>query len=172
MDGKKHLYKQTNEDFYIFMIVHMSKHFTMGGCGLRSMMDLWLYLQRNKKILDMNYINAALEVLGLAQFNEKMIQLTKVWFEDQPMTPFFESLSAYLMTSGIYGTKEHNTGQRVAKADKDAKVGQVKIWVGVIFLPYKNMCLMYPYLEKYPFLLLWAWVQRIFKKFFKKKGQA
>ena len=42
-EGKSHIYRLSWEDFYIFMIAHMAKHFQGGGCGIRSIVDMWLF---------------------------------------------------------------------------------------------------------------------------------
>lgn len=160
-DGKKHQYRQTDEDFYIFMIAHMAKHFNIGGSGVRSMVDLWLFDKEYQGKLNRAYIKDALETLHLTAFEDQMLTLTKVWFENQPMTPFAKTLTTFIVTSGVYGTTTHSASQRIARENKHPWVGQIKTWRNVIFLPYKNMCTIYPYLKKYPVVLPYAWLHRI-----------
>ena len=59
--GSEYVYELTNEDYYIYMIGHMAKHFYSGGCGIRSVMDIWVYLDYYKNSLDFVYIKTELE---------------------------------------------------------------------------------------------------------------
>lgn len=67
--------------------------------------------------------------------------------------------------------KDYNI-QHVAEVDKRVWKGQIKVWMEAIFLPYKAMKMQYPYLEKYPVFLPAAWIQRIFRTCFCRKGRA
>ena len=40
--GEDHLYKMSNEDFYIFHFIHLNKDFMNGSLGLRRLIDTWL----------------------------------------------------------------------------------------------------------------------------------
>ena len=81
-------------------------------------------------------------------------------------------LTELLMQSGIYGTITNYNIQHVAEVDKRVWKGQIKVWMEAIFLPYKAMKMQYPYLEKYPVFLPAAWIQRIFRTCFCRKGRA
>ncbi|MDO5138965.1 MAG: nucleotidyltransferase family protein, partial [Oscillospiraceae bacterium] len=53
-EGNNYGYHFSPEDFYIFMIAHEYKHYSTGGTGLRSLLDTYVYLQKNE--LDMTYV--------------------------------------------------------------------------------------------------------------------
>lgn len=171
-EGKSHIYRLSWEDFYIFMIAHMAKHFQGGRCGIRSIVDMWLFSDRMKESLDWDYVRKELEKIKLAQFERCMCDLVSVWFEEKAETEFYAQLTELLMQSGIYGTVENCNIQRVAGVDKRVWKGQIKVWMEAIFLPYKAMKMQYPYLEKYPVFLPAAWIQRIFRTCFCRKGRA
>ena len=45
-------YRQSDEDFYVYMIFHLAKHFVLGGSGVRSVLDIYIY--RKKVVMDEN----------------------------------------------------------------------------------------------------------------------
>lgn len=45
-------YQMDLNDFYLFMIVHFAKHFYKGGGGIRSVMDVYVFLSKYKQELD------------------------------------------------------------------------------------------------------------------------
>lgn len=47
-------YSFTPEDFYLYMIAHEYKHYILGGTGLRSLLDIYVYLKQWKDKLDSN----------------------------------------------------------------------------------------------------------------------
>ena len=61
-------YKMTDEDFYIFMKAHEYKHYTHNGTGLRSLLDVYVYLKSKGDSLDYNYIEAECEKLGAGNY--------------------------------------------------------------------------------------------------------
>lgn len=78
-DVKKRLLKDENnnygyhfspEDFYVFMIAHEYKHYSTGGTGLRSLIDTYVYLRTTD--LDMAYVTAEMEKLGITDFEQKI----------------------------------------------------------------------------------------------------
>lgn len=172
VEGKNHVYQYGWEDFYIYVLAHFAKHFKGGGSGIRSIVDIWQFEKKMKEKMNWAYVEAELEKLGLKTFLHHMEKLTSIWFEGAESTPFYEELTEFIVGSGVYGTIENYTVQTVASADRNVWLGQVKVWVSTIFLPYKWMKLQYAYLEKYPFLLPAAWMQRIFRTIFKRKGRA
>lgn len=171
-DGKTYICRLSWEDFYIFMIAHMAKHFQEGGCGIRSIVDIWRFLDKMQTGLDWDYIRQELRKIKLDQFERHMCTLVAVWFGEEEETEFYAQLTELMMQSGIYGTIANYNVQHVAGADKHVWKGQIKVWMEAIFLPYDGMKMQYPYLEKYPFLLPAAWIQRIFRTCFCRKGRA
>lgn len=172
VEGKKYVHKYGWEDFYIYVIAHFAKHFKNGGSGIRFIVDIWQFEKKMKEKMNWTYVENELEKLGLKEFLQHMEQLTKIWFEGEKGTTFDEQLTEFIIGSGVYGTTENYNVQQVASADKKVWLGQVKVWISTIFLPYKWMKLQYAYLEKCPILLSVAWVQRIFRTIFKRKGKA
>lgn len=68
--NNSHEYKMTDEDFYIYHIIHMAKHFKNGGIGLTHVLDIQILLNTYKN-LNRQYINYELSSIGLDVFEEK-----------------------------------------------------------------------------------------------------
>ena len=154
------------------MIVHMAKHFQNGGSGIRSIVDIWQFEKKMKDQMDWDYVETELAKVGLKAFLHHMEKLANIWFEKGQSDAFYDQLTELMVDSGIYGTMENYWIQNVASSDKKVWIGQVKVWLTAIFLPYETIKLQYKYLEKYPIFLPVAWIQRIFRICFKRKGRA
>ncbi|MDD2235026.1 MAG: nucleotidyltransferase family protein, partial [Desulfitobacteriaceae bacterium] len=55
-DSCKYTYELSLEDFYIYLLIHLSKHYAGGGTGIRSFLDIWLYHRRYAKEMNWNYL--------------------------------------------------------------------------------------------------------------------
>lgn len=51
-DNNEYGYHFCNEEFYLFMIAHEYKHFTIGGTGVRSLVDTYIFLRKFGSSLD------------------------------------------------------------------------------------------------------------------------
>lgn len=58
------------EDFYIYITTHAFRHFRLGGTGLRTLVDAYVYLSRYGEELNWNYIREELTTMGIAGFEE------------------------------------------------------------------------------------------------------
>jgi hypothetical protein len=82
----------------------------------------------------------------------------------------------YIIHSGTHGIGEdHNLfigGMASSHKKKEWIVfTKIKFLFSKTFLPFNLMKGLYKYLDKYPFLLPWAYLQRIFKLLFKKSSR-
>lgn len=150
------------EDFYIFMIAHEYKHFNLGGTGLRSLVDTFIYLKRFN--LDMNYVSAELKKLGICDYEEKSRSLSNKLFTGKPLSDNEQVMFEYIISSGTFGTFEHRVDNKVKQAGSKNKY-LVKRFLGPIKKdePYsisyrKRFSTFY----KYPVLLPFLPIYRLF----------
>lgn len=68
-DNKNYEYYLTDEDYYIYLVAHLAKHFANGGTGIRSIIDIYIYLE-HKRELNWKYINEEFSKLQLSQFSK------------------------------------------------------------------------------------------------------
>lgn len=150
----------TPEDQYIYLLAHMALHFSRGGIGIRSLMDIWVATRRTTAPLNKAYIVRELEVLGLSVFAGRVEPLVRAWFEGTEMDEATAALSAYFLNSGVYGTRQHNEEKDMAVlASKDSASPLRYAW-NRLFLPLPYMKAIYPVLRRCPFLLPACWMAR------------
>lgn len=111
------LYNFTDEDFYVFLIAHLYKHFKSGGTGIRSVLDIYVYNEK-KPDLDRDYLAGEFAALGLVSFEEKLRALAYRWFGGEEISDEPDPLADYVLGSGVYGTVQNATVNGAAKHGK------------------------------------------------------
>jgi hypothetical protein len=139
------------------MISHMAKHFYENGCGIRNLMDVYVYRRQCEDRLDWNYVASELEKCGLVDFEYHMSRLADIWLGDRESTEFYNQLYLYMLDCGIYGKSENGIwGQLVKQDSYNSNNGKR----GYYFPTLTYMQEYYPWLRKYKFLLPVAWCIR------------
>ena len=165
-EGKSFAYDMTWDDFYIFLIAHMTKHFIYGGIGIRSLLDLIIFKIKLEKNCNRSYVESILENAGILKIEKKMNNLAQECLNGKENFQT-EELMNFIWKSGLKGTVKNRMNFQIAeKGGKKNKIlkGQLKTLISYIFLDKKQMRERYPYIKKYPFLLPIAWIQRGAKK--------
>lgn len=170
-EGCCYTYDFKAEDFYVYMLAHMAKHFYKMGCGIRNLIDIYIFRKKYDMVMDQQYIQNELEKCGLQFFAGYMERLAEIWLGNAEWDEFSEQLFTYMMGSGIYGKDENGIWSKFTEEnmqEKDATVHHLKSWY--YFPPLHYMSEYYPWLEQKPFLLPVAWGIRFWRGVFKKKG--
>lgn len=107
--GTGYEYRMTDNDFYLYHIAHMEKHFCNNGTGLRYFVDQY-YLEKYQVWEDREKLEEELEKMSLLSFERKISRLTRALFgmekidlHDKELLELF----AYIMGSGAYGKYEN-----------------------------------------------------------------
>ena len=174
-------YHFRQEDFYVYVIAHAYKHFSSGGNGLRSLMDLYVYNERNGKDLDWNYVNGELEKLGLLQYEQQAKALSQKLFsarglemlESQPswesvLTEEEGMLLGVHVVSGTYGTtalRSQNELDALLERENVSFLAKVKFCFVRLFPRPEYFRINYPRIYKtkvlIPFAVLWRILTRM-----------
>lgn len=114
----------TDEDFYIYMIVHAKKHFSSAGTGLRLLLDCFIYLENKKDSLNWNYIERELEKLEAAEFEQLIHSLSEQVFgtlslELDGLDDRQEKMLRQLALSGTYGTLKNTVNNEMRCIQKE-----------------------------------------------------
>lgn len=157
-----HEYKMSDEDFYIFQLVHLCKHYRESGTGIRSFLDLYLINKKMLPNLDKEYIDAELKKLELTDFSELVKRITEKWFERVDVEEFSEE-EIYIIKSGIYGHEKLKYENR-QKGKTKARVIKERVFPSVGWMKET-----YPVLRKCILLLPFAYLHRTFVKSFKNR---
>ena len=170
-EGMKYTYDFNTEDFYVYMMAHMAKHFYAMGCGIRNLVDVYVYREKYGATMNAEYVKGELKKCGILEFTKHMEKLANIWLKGEKSSLFYDDLFQYMMDSGIYGKDENGIWNKFCEekmGDKKVSRFQLKMWYW--FPPLHYMAEYYPWLEERPYLLFWAWIVRGFNGIFKKKG--
>ena len=156
------------DDFYVYFTAHSYKHFHSAGCGIRTLIDFYLFLKKNEEneLLNFKYINKQLEKMDLVDFSNQISTLALKVFDEKELIPEEMETLLFIASSGTYGTLEN----RVNKGIKQK--GKFKYFMSRIFPPYRFYKGAYPWAYKVPILIPIAWLCRFFRILFKDPKRA
>ncbi len=161
-------YHFTDEDFYIFLVLHAHKHFVYHeSMGARHLADLYVYLSQKK--LDFDYIESELKTVGAYKFEVSCRELVHEVFDNIEDFDFdkLEPKKRKLLYDFLLNAY-HSTGKGKLEMGikKKGKFGYImsRIFPGVEFmLHYK------PIFAKW-YLLPFGWIYRAFDILFHRLG--
>lgn len=159
-EGTKACYQLSIEDFYVYMIAHMAKHFYENGCGIRNLVDIYVYLEHFKNKLDYEKLETELEVCGLSSFEFQARRLAYDWLEKKELDSLEKSLFYFMLDCGVYGKGENGFFSQFAKQEENQDIAKVVKGKWFFFPPISYMKEFYPKLNKHPELLPYYWLVR------------
>ena len=157
-------YRERPEFFVFHHLAHMAYHFTSGGCGVRTLLDLWI--MKSKGYYDEDKLTPLIEKAGLIKFYKAMSDVCAVWFEGAKHNGLTEKTESYIIDNGIYGLPDASAQAGVTKHG-----GKFGYMLRLAFPKYKFMCISYPILKKAPVLLPIYYVVRLCSKLFGKDSR-
>lgn len=133
-ENKQFGYHFSDEDFYIYLVTHACRHYNDGGTGLRSLLDIYVYLLEKESSLDWNYMFGELKKLRVADFERNSRELAKKIFSRKicELTEKEGLLLKYFLGSGTYGTLKNQVANRVHEYKSDQqpiKIGAKKTYI-------------------------------------------
>ena len=146
--------------FYFYHIAHIAKHFETGGCGVRSILDIWILNHRCD--FDKESRDALLTQGGLLTFARVMEQLSEGWFSGDRLDAAAQQAESYILYGGMYGNQANRAAFGQAKAG-----GKLRYLITRrIFMPYDHLKAEYPVLQKHKWLTPLYQVVRWFRMVF------
>lgn len=146
-------YELTAEFLIFYILAHASYHFINGGCGIRPILDLYI-LEKNLSF-DSEKLGQMIESCNLTKFFEAVNALARAWFGGEELPEQYRQIQSYILRGGVYGTLEHKVTVRQAQ-----KGGKRKYLFSRIFMPYEELKVAYPALEKRKWLTPFYQVRR------------
>lgn len=161
---------------FLFLIMHLRKHFMNSGVGIRQFMDLAVLI-KNCHDLDWRWIQEKLAELDLLRFAQSCFILVGEWFGvDMPFgcestnmeRGFYEQVTDRILRNGTFGNdydKNRGNFERniLIKSKGYLIVRRIKLVFRNAFPSYGYMRT-YPrcnYVDGRPYLLLFAWIHRL-----------
>lgn len=158
---------------FLFLLIHLRKHFIKSGVGIRQFMDLAVVLNRGPE-LKMEWIEEKLRELGLQKFAHACYSLIENWF-GIPAPVAHESLpeekirtmTEMLLQNGVFGSsnvenQKNGIRNRILYSKYPHWIQRSMILLESLFPGY-GLMRNYPgceYLDGRPVLLPVAWVHR------------
>lgn len=158
-------YKFSQEDFYIYMIAHEYKHFIHGGTGLRSLVDVFVFLNKWQNAMDWDYINEELGKLHIKEFEKQQRELSVKSFSGIQLNNSEIEKLLYYASSGTYGVHEHTTNNHISVrlSGNDSKQAKRKYLMQRIFVSGEDLKNAYPFFYKHKWLIPFLQLYRFFK---------
>ncbi len=168
-------YEMGDVDLMLFNIAHIYKHYKTGGCGARALFDIQLFIEKKPDIVNNPLLLERLKSEDMLDFYHDVLHLMHFWYGDgtpkiyaadtdllldgEPSEKLCE-MEYYIATGGAYGSLSNKVEYERARQSR------IGYFLKRLFLPYKPMCVLYPWLRKLPILLPVAYVMRLFKSIF------
>lgn len=159
-----HRHEMRLEDFYLFLLAHGAKHYYNRGTGIRTVLDVHMFLRRYEHELDQSYLGSRLSNDRLREFRMQIESLAANWFGDaEELDSCAEEMAYYILSGAVYGTAKGHSIQyvrRQVEKGNSVKCAKISYFLHMAFLPCNEMRLMYPTLDKAPVLLPLFWIHR------------
>lgn len=158
-DGYTFWYEMPDDIFYFYHIAHMAKHFRTGGCGIRPFIDL--YILDNIQEFDKQKRDNLLNQGSLLKFADMARKLSQIWLSDRRYDFVSKQMEDFVLQGGVYGNYENRI---IVQQQKQG--GRIGYLLYRIFMPYDEIKLYYPILQKYrwltPLMEVRRWCRLIF----------
>lgn len=125
---EKEEYKFTDEFFVFYFYAHAFHHFLTGGCGIKTLMDL--FVLENRMGLATETAESLLKEAQIYKFAVCLRDLSDSWFKGEEKTETTEMLEHYILKGGVYGNKEN-----FVKVYNSRMKNSPKHLMGVLFPP-------------------------------------
>ena len=162
--SENYKYLETNDFFVFHHIAHMAYHFLAGGCGIRPFLDY--YVLKKNNYFDEQEVVKLCEKAKIGDFYKAVKMLTDVWFGKSEHTEFTRRIEKYILTGGAYGYFPNN-----AAAYTVMNGGKIKYVLSLAFPKYSNMRVLYPILNRFPAMLPFFYIYRVYEKLFGKSSE-
>lgn len=157
-NGSEYCYELNNEYFYLHLFLHLHKHFSTTGCGIRLFADL-LVFESQVKNFDKSFVEKALKDCGLWDFYLTVNKLMDYFFYGKPADESTKAIAEYIFDNEANGLYKYHVASL-------SFFGKLKYFMKNWFPSAKDLSFRYPVLNKAPVLLPVCWVRRIFYSLF------
>lgn len=155
-------------DEFLFLVLHMFKHFTSTGAGLRMAMDVLLYMEKYNERIDWPYIWDRLKAVRADTYLADLIAMGNQYLgfdlqqEKELVCP--ETLMDDMLQTGLFGSvskEASETARYTHMAIVSGGGGKVSVVWRMIFPSWKMWTSWRPYLKEKPWMLPIEWVKRV-----------
>lgn len=159
-----HEHELSDEDFYIYFTAHTYKHFHEAGCGIRTLIDYYLFLKA--KNLDEEYIKNEVKKLEFADFSKEISTLSLKLFDGEELNEKEKEMLLFISSAGTYGLLENAVHKGVEEK------GKFRYFMSRLFPPVEFYKGTYRWAYRHKILIPIAWLMRFFRVVFKGNKKA
>lgn len=170
--GLSYIYSIDKEDFYIYTLTYLAQHYAAGGTGIRSILDIWVFLKHYGTALNREFIAMELNKLNLGLFSFYIEELAWIWFSGGDSfsdRSLYQEMESYIFSCSVGGdinqpfnaTSASDEQKDRTDADKEDILQPGEEERHRLFPNLEVMSARYPILVKMPFLLPIFWLVRL-----------
>jgi hypothetical protein len=168
----QHLRHMTWEDYYLFHLLHFEKHYSMGGSGIKAIVDQYYLMKKYRDTIDWDKINRILPKMNYVEFEQMCQDLAEVWFGEGEMTEKLAGPAEYIINSGAFGTFEQYQKWSYERYQREQGIKTKRgFFFRRMFMERERMEFIYPSLKKHGWLLPFCWIHRLFKAVLFNRGR-
>lgn len=163
----------SDNDFYVYFIVHTYKHFLNSGMGLRTVLDVYLYVSNLQEKLDFDYIEEQLKKLDAYDFEQTFRSIAFKMFdenlEDRKWWDLFDvkeqEMLSYILDAGTYGNLENSVAHKMGytKGEKKKTSDKAKYIFRRLFPSMDTIEEFFPFFYKHKWAIPFLYIYRIGK---------
>lgn len=163
----------SDNDFYVYFIVHTYKHFLNSGMGLRTVLDVYLYVSNLQEKLDFDYIEEQLKKLDAYDFEQTFRSMAFKMFdenlEDRKWWDLFDvkeqEMLSYVLDAGTYGNLENSVAHKMGytKGEKKKTSDKAKYIFRRLFPSMDTIEEFFPFFYKHKWAIPFLYIYRIGK---------
>ncbi len=172
LPGRKHIFRMSWEDFYVFHLIHMHKHFMARGSGMKGIIDIYVFMQAHGKELDRQYLDQELKAHKLDAYAAYMEKLANIWLGDGESDDDSRLVTDYLAGCGMFGNNETRRAICISQGSGNLAFNKFRYRMQILFPGVNKMKQRFPSVAKVPFLLPFYWIARFFQSVFIKHKSA
>lgn len=160
-----YLHEMTADEMYVYLIAHAHIHYISAGTGLRTLVDLHVFLKRYENRLDFTTIHGELEALGMAEFEAEARALSQKLFAPQTLSEKERSVLDYYIFSGTHGNYTQFLQNRMDHGGVDGSVKSKLRYLGSRFAVPARDIRQHPFYSKHPRMVWLMQLSRPFRIF-------
>ena len=169
----------SDNDFYVYFIVQTYKHFLNSGMGLRTVLDVYLYVSNLQEKLDFDYIEEQLKKLDAYDFEQTFRSIAFKMFdenlEDRKWWDLFDvkeqEMLSYILDAGTYGNLENRVAHKMGytKGEKKKTSDKAKYIFRRLFPSMDTIEEFFPFFYKHKWAIPFLYIYRIGKSPFTRR---
>lgn len=163
----KHVWVFTPEFHFVYLLSHIAKHIYGSGAGIRMYLDLAFYIKCLGDSMDWDIVQEEIKKLELSRFFSLSMDAIRRWFDvalpvvvPETEEELFRAFSVFTMESGVFGYEGRTRGEQVIRKSEHARHRALR---KTLFPSVDVIKSRYTYLQRRPYLLPIAWVDRLLR---------